>query len=298
MTPGFVVATTTWNAADLVGPFLGHLELLRAQAVLVMDYDSDDGTQDVLSSSRWVHLVRRVPFPGLEKLDPSNVTLAVARREFPDAWALFCDPDEFIASDGMDLGTVAARERWQDVDLVRLERRNMTGRRSVLADIDRAPFTSLLTLRIERRSVRTPRERSGGPLLTPWIFSAVPEKVLVRLSACHVIGAGDHVATMDSSRMLTSASARLLHYPFRSFGQFEDKVRNAREDLARNPHLPPGFAWHWRRWIDLHARGLLEDEYRLQVPADDDVDAMLASGALVEDRSVARFHAPSVAAGA
>lgn len=293
----FVVATTTWNSIDLVAPFLAHLEKLGARAVLAMDYDSDDGTREVLASERWAGLVHRIPFPGLANLDPSNVTLAVARERFPDAWCLFCDPDEFLACDGMDLQATAAREHWSGSDLVRIARRNMTAPRSRVADIGRMPFPAIFTLRIEERSERSQQQRTDWRLESPWIFTAIPEKVLVRLAACSSIGAGDHVATVASGRSLVSASARLLHYPFRTYAQFAEKVRNAEVDLSSNPHLPPGFAWHWRRWIDLHRNDGLEAEYLEQFIDDAKVGAMLASGALVEDLSVARFDAPDFVPG-
>jgi hypothetical protein len=288
----FVVATTTWNSIDLVEPFLAHLRKLGARAVLVMDYDSDDGTRAVLDSERWAGFVHRIPFPGLASLDPSNVTLAVARERFPGAWCLFCDPDEFLACDGMDLRATAAREGWEGHDLVRILRRNMTAPRSRVDDIGRLPFPAVFTLRIEARSERSQRERLEWDLATPWIFTAIPEKVLVRLAACERIGDGDHVATVASDRSMTSASARLLHYPFRTYAQFAEKVRNAAVDLSSNPHLPPGFAWHWRRWIDLQRNDALEREYLDQFIDDAAVGAMVASGALVEDRSVADFDAP------
>jgi hypothetical protein len=287
----FVVATTSWNTIDLIDPFLSHMKRLGARAVLVMDYDSDDGTQDLLRSERWSGFVQLVPFPGLAELDPSNITLAIARERFPDAWCLFCDPDEFLACDGMDLQATASSEGWSDCDLVRLVRRNMTAPRSRAGEIGRLPFADVLTLRIESSSVRSKRERIDWRLDSPWIFTAVREKVLVRLTACSRIGVGDHVATMSSDRSLTSASARLLHYPFRSYAEFAEKVRNTDIHLSGSPELPRAFGWHWRRWIELGRSAGLEAEYLQQFIDDAEVEGMLANGTLAEDLSVSRLNA-------
>src|SRR5262245_32152348 len=94
----FIVATTCWNAGHLIIDFLRHYETIGAEAILVMDFGSEDHTLDVLNSSEWSNLVVPIPFPGLAAIDSSKILLEFAKEKFPTHWCLFCDPDEFLTS--------------------------------------------------------------------------------------------------------------------------------------------------------------------------------------------------------
>ena len=58
-----IIATTTGNCIDLVTAFLTHYQRLDIEHALVMDFDSTDGTRDVLTSDAWKPFVTLVPFP-------------------------------------------------------------------------------------------------------------------------------------------------------------------------------------------------------------------------------------------
>ena len=49
-----IVATTTWNCVDLISSFLEHYQRLGFQRVLVMDFNSIDGSRDLLTSDETV----------------------------------------------------------------------------------------------------------------------------------------------------------------------------------------------------------------------------------------------------
>ena len=64
-----IVITTTWNCVDLISTFLKHSHQVGFRHVLVMDFDSVDGTREVLTSPEWETFVTLAPFPGIAGLD-------------------------------------------------------------------------------------------------------------------------------------------------------------------------------------------------------------------------------------
>ncbi len=286
-----IVVTTTWNSATLIETFLRHYRALGVDLVLVMDFDSTDGTDELLRSSEWAGLVRTVPFPGLAGLDSSNLMLDLARDWFgPDTVCLFCDPDEllFLAPESDVLSLLG------EADVVVLPRYNMTGLRSVAAaEPDSLSALQGLNLRVDGRCERVPMEDMHKErLVPPWIYTAIPGKVLVRAGGVLSIGDGDHVAVVAPGGHVGTPApdAYLLHFPMRSYAEFEHKVAMYAQDFAANPQLEIGYGWQAKRWIKVAAAGRLHEEYLEQFVSDDQLAALIEDGTLVRDESVIRHR--------
>jgi hypothetical protein len=218
--------------------------------------------------------------------DTSNDLLAIAKADHPGSWCLFCDPDEFLVTPGMNLGDLLPVDT-ADLSIMSVPRRNMTGARSA-ATSRSSPNNPLrwLTLRIEGRAERTDAERAGRTeLSSPWIFTAIPGKVLVRVDQVDSIGAGDHEATASTGGTEYPKEPLLLHFPFRSFEQFRLKLQLARRHMNEDPQ-PPETAWQYRRWLHVPDERALRREYEAQFVDDTEVAALLRDGALVEDTRV------------
>ncbi len=285
----FVLATTTWNSLDLVAIFLDHYRRLGFDHVFVLDFDSSDGTREVLTSTEWHGFITLVPFPGLASLDSSNVLLSIARNACSAAdWCLFCDPDELLVTPSMSSGTLlpAAADEW-----VSIPRYNMTGPSSYATLEAPLAHVHALTLRVMRRCARSPEEIRQAALDPPWIFTAIMPKCLVRLGSTLRIGEGDHVAvTMNDRWSVAADGVHLSHYPMRRYQTFRDKVEMARLDFAENPHLSQQHGWQVRRWVQMSDEGTLHAEYLQQFIADDAVERLVADRTLVRDETVSRFH--------
>lgn len=268
----------------MIEPWLRHLEQLGATAVLAMDYGSNDGTREILRSPRWSRLVRMYDVPSLQA-DTSNDLLAIAKAEYPGSWCLFCDPDEFLVTPAMSLQDLLPA-RAGGISIVTVPRRNMTGARSaVRLGSSRSAF-EWLTLRIERTSERTDAERFGQTeLSSPWIFTAIPGKVVVQVDRVDFIGAGDHGAEAEAGETGHLERCVLLHFPFRSFERFRLKLQLARRHMEEDPQ-PPDIAWQYRRWIGAPDDRALRDEYESQFVDDADVPRLVRDGVLVEDTRV------------
>ncbi|MEO8626390.1 MAG: glycosyltransferase family 2 protein [Candidatus Limnocylindrales bacterium] len=289
-----VLASTTWNTVDLVDLFLTHYQRLGFSHAFVMDYDSSDGSREVLDSARWQPFVRRVPFQGLASLDASNLLLSAIREACgPDAWVLFCDPDELLVSPVMQLDLSTLRGFDSEVAQVTFQRFNMTAPRSVARTAQtRLNARDALTLRIVRRATRSPdRDMLANILEPPWIYTAIPGKVLTRVGATRAIGPGDHEASLNAGRTVPAPEGTyLLHYPLRSYDEFVRKVGHAAEDFRANPHLPAYFGWQLRRWVRLSSDNALYDEYLQQFVPDDDVERLVRDGTLHREERVSRLQ--------
>jgi hypothetical protein len=289
-----ILLTTTWNSEDVIGTFLQHYRRLGFDQIVVMDFDSTDCTRDILTDPGWQGFVSIFPFPGIERLDSSNLMLADARRSFPpETLGLFCDPDELLVLPLMD----AARDLPLDLgdDSASgwvFPRSNMTCRKStVMAHQDEMQAFGALRYRadgaIRGNHVALIKEERLEPA---WIFTRLPGKVLVKLAHAKAIGDGDHTASTTQALTAAPEGFRILHYPFRTLQAFRKKIAIAEQDFAVNTHLPAGYGWQLRRWIKLAQGGDLSREYFDQFPDDADFDRHLAEGSLEEDLAIVRFH--------
>jgi len=283
-----LVATSTWNNRPIVELFIDYYRAVGASAVLALDFGSTDGTRELLAEHGADGFVHALDLPDLAEMRQSTILLRHAKEHFPtDTWCLFCDPDEFLVTSDMQLATVC-----RDVDgaigALLVPRHNVTAPRSAARDpAARMMPDGVLTLRIDRRWLRGAEAlQEVGRLEPPWIFTAVPGKVVVRLEAANEMPISDHEATLEPGwTTVEAADAYLLHYPFRTFTEFVEKVELATLDFAAND-WPPGYGWQYQSWFRARERGELFSEYLDQFVADEEVPTLLAAGALVEDESV------------
>lgn len=282
-----IIATTTWNSSDLIETFLQHYRKLGFDQVLVMDFDSTDGTSEILRSNRYHSFVRTIPFPRIVDLDSSRILLERAKKDFgPDTGCLFCDPDELLVLPG---GAAVSDLAIPGVSAAILPRFNMTGRLSAAlsSSEDLSPLGAL-NLRIQKPSRRKPLEDIRKDVLSPpWIYTAIPGKVFVRLEPTLAIGGGDHTAIVSDNRVAPApAGAYLLHFPFRTYEAFDEKIKLAASDFASNPHAAETYGWQIRRWLRIAQSGNLHHEYLQQFIPDEQVDQLTEEGTIVLDNSV------------
>ena len=258
-----------------------------------MDFDSVDGTREVVMSREWESFVTMTPFPGIADLDSSNLLLAEAKELFGrDYWCLFCDPDELLVTPSMNIVDIDAFGSIERADCLLIPRFNITAARSV-AQFEQERLTPFdaLTLKIERRHHRTIEPHAfEGPLNPPWIFTAIPGKAFVSLDTATRIGDGDHTAETAQPPAFPTRGVYLLHYPFRSFASFVAKVQLAETDFAANSELPPTYGWQLRRWVTLAKRGELFEEYLHQFVPDQDVARLLHDGTLSREHRIIAAH--------
>jgi hypothetical protein len=131
---------------------------------------------------------------------------------------------------------------------------------------------------LERMVVRQTESLNelGGPLGPKLVHRADPA-VVVRMGN-HEIESEVLGPVVDDGRI------EILHFPLRSYEQFENKVRLGGAALERNTELPAEVATRWRVWYRQWQEGSLPQEWAQFVYDDERVAAGLADGSLTLDR--------------
>ena len=281
--PLFVI-TSTWDSIGLIEPFLEHQFKLGVDLVYVIDLGSTDGTLDVLEQSRWGGSVRVHNLPHL-RVDSAELVLRLGREKVGYGWCQLCDPDEFVVVPEGSLGSVLQRLDETGVAAISIPRFNMTASRATAlagyleagADVRRH-----LLYEIRERHRRTGKDLVLTRLEPPWIFAEIGPKVTFRIErAVGLLGGGHGVETDPPSPNCPDHGLYFRHYPIRSFAEFEQKIRCAETHISAQPHLPPTYAWHWRRWVQLLKQGLLREEYLAQFLDDDALPDLLQRGVVI-----------------
>jgi hypothetical protein len=283
-----VLITMPYDQADIVADFLDwHLDL-GVDLILALDGGSTDGTRDVLA--RYARTNRVVWFP-LPERDMSQYSIsdeltAMARDRYEADWIIYCDVDEFVCTRGKSLRTVLADSDRQGITLLDLPRRTMTG----LPIPTGRRATEVLTLRIDRTVVPTVEQQISWDLPVPFAFLEVGGHIAFRAAAVRSFAIGIHSATVAWGTSGTS-DLYILHYAIRGYEELRQKVRNTEKWLEDNPHLPPGWGWHWRRWIQLEKAGRLREDYDCQFVSAARATELVADGTCAVDTTVAAWLA-------
>jgi len=226
--------------------------------VIVTDNGSEDGTLEILRSYEARGVARIILEPTDDYSQGRWVTrmARMAADELGADWVINSDADEFwwpregtlrsiFEGVGESVGAVVGR------------RTNFVPRPE-----DGRPYWERMTLR-ERESLNP----VGKPLPPKLAHRAHPEIVVVQ---------GNHrVKGPDLGSTLDDGSIEILHFPMRSYAQFENKIVKGGRAYARNRELPEKTGRTWRRLYETWERGGLPDHYEASVVADEARDDVL-----------------------
>jgi glycosyltransferase involved in cell wall biosynthesis len=224
--------------------------------VIVTDNGSEDATVEILREYEAQGVVRLLLEPADDYSQGRWVTrmARLAAAEGAD-WVINNDADEFwwprsgtLASTFQGLGN--------EVGIVVAHRTNFAPRPE-----DGRRFWERMTAR-ERESL--------NPLGRP-----LPPKVAHRAHREITVVQGNHrVEGPDLGGRVDDGSIEILHFPMRTYAQFENKIVKGGRAYARNPELPQRTGRTWRRLYELWEQGELRDHYDGQVvtgPGRDDL---------------------------
>jgi Glycosyl transferase family 2 len=236
---------------DIVADNLDFHLAQGVDEVIVTDNGSVDGTLEILRAYEARGLVRIIVEPTDDYSQGRWVTrmARLAATEHKADWVINNDADEFWWPREGNLRTLFDG-LGDDVGAVVGHRTNFVPRPE-----DDRPYWERMTLR-ERESLNP----VGKPLPPKLAHRAHPEIVVVQ---------GNHrIKGPDLGSELDDGSIEILHFPMRSYAQFENKIVKGGRAYARNKELPEKTGRTWRRLYETWEQGGLPAHYEASVVAE------------------------------
>lgn len=273
------------DECDLIQPCLERLWAVGVGPILVLDAHSVDGTRDVVD-----RLVGRSPAPltlatfssdfSQNMLVDGPVIDPFIREHSPD-WLLFIDADEFLICINEDLPTVLAGAV---SPVLSIKRFNVPLTNDPFVPMSGTEAGDFLGIRLITGSEVLSRALLDEPLGRRWITHRILPKLACRPERVVRYGLGWHSVADARGQEIPATVARgivIAHLPMTTFERFVRKVDNARE-FFRNygENYPGNAAWHWKRWIDLADRGLLDVEFEAQHMEECEINRLVDLGAI------------------
>jgi glycosyltransferase involved in cell wall biosynthesis len=257
------------DECDLIQPCVERLWAVGVGPILVLDDHSTDGTPDVvdrLANRSPAPLTRSTFSPDFSQnmLVDGPVVGPFVRHHSPD-WLLFIDADEFLVCINDDLPTVLAGAA---SPVLSIERFNVPLTNDPFVPVTGTDGSAFLGV-----PLITGREVLNRKILEEsvdrrWIMNQIAPKLVCRPGCVAQYGLGWHSASDSSGQQIPSHPAKgivIVHLPMTTRERFVRKVDNAREFFRRWADQYPGeAAWHWKRWVELADRGLLDAEFESQ----------------------------------
>ena len=233
--------------------------------VIVTDNGSEDATVEILREYESQGVLRLLLEPTDDYSQGRWVTRMARLAATGGAdWVINNDADEFWWPRAGSLKSIFDRLD-DEAGLVVARRQNFVPRPE-----DGRPFWERMTLR-ERESL--------NPLGKP-----LPPKLAHRAHPEIAVAQGNHkVEGAQLGERLDDGSIEILHFPMRTYGQFENKIVKGGRAYGRNRELPQRTGRTWRRLYEAWEEGRLRDHY------DDNVVAERARADLVEDTRLRDF---------
>jgi glycosyltransferase involved in cell wall biosynthesis len=236
---------------DIVADNLDFHLAQGVDEVIVTDNGSVDGTLEILRAYEARGLVRIIVEPTDDYSQGRWVTrmARMAATEHKADWVINNDADEFWWPREGTLRTLF-EGLGGDVGAVVGHRTNFVPRPE-----DDRPYWERMTLR-ERESLNP----VGKPLPPKLAHRAHPEIVVVQ---------GNHrIKGPDVGSEVDDGSIEILHFPMRSYAQFENKIVKGGRAYARNKELPEKTGRTWRRLYETWEQGGLPAHYEASVVAE------------------------------
>ena len=96
-----------------------------------------------------------------------------------------------------------------------------------------------------------PKDPHLDSLSCPYFLHSLPSKALIRTYRLLSIAQGNHDATFSRHVTKEESDIVIYHFPIRTRGQCETKIRNGGTSYAANPDFSIAIGWHWRRWLGM-----------------------------------------------
>ncbi|WP_431802304.1 glycosyltransferase family 2 protein [Microbacterium sp. bgisy203] len=252
-----VMTVLVRDEADIIVPMIEYHLAAGVDRIIVTDNGSIDGTRQILARYAADERVVVEDDPVQDKNQSKKVT-RMARRaatEFGADWVINADADEFFVplDRSMNLREVFAR---MPVEIVS----------AVIPVIDMTGEPTVDGAGIEALVFRDERVEEGLYQRSGLHAHATHDAIHVGSADVTVAQGNHHVSLASQGPVPPELSIESLHFPWRSYRQFEKKVVNAGRAYEASPHLRPSPRHHGMRDYRLWRAGVLEAAYIFRHP--------------------------------
>jgi len=269
----FVVTVMVRDEVDIIAAMIEHHVAQGADLIIATDNGSVDGTTEVLQQYADLGVVELHHDPVFRKQQYAVVT-AMARRactEHQADWVVNADADEFWVPCVRDLTLRSALEAIPlSLNAFTVPVTNLVGPPAMRGSgIDRLVW----------RDQRTPEQ-----LHAVGIYAQPTDDVVHRGDPDVKVAQGNHFVSLKSTGQPDAAHAlEVLHLPWRSWEQFEQKVANTGRSYEANPTLRPSTNHHGMADYRRHLAGRLWYAYLVRQPLERDLVGGEPAGAWILD---------------
>jgi Glycosyl transferase family 2 len=254
------------DEADVLEANLAHHFAHGVDLALVTDHASEDSTADILARHAAEGRVRafREEAETLDQAPWVTRMARVAAVEHDADWVLHSDADEFWFPVAGSLKSVLESIPKSFGSLA-------VPRRDFVPRPGDGPFHERMFIR-ERKS----HNRLGDPL---------EPKVAHRAAPAVEIDHGNHAAVAPGlGPVVPLPIVEILHFPIRSYDQFERKVVRAGIGYEALESRPPEVGRDQLELLEIHRRGKLHEHYARAKLSEAEIESGLAQGRLIVDR--------------
>jgi hypothetical protein len=269
------------DEADIIGAVLDYHLAQGVDTIIVTDNSSVDGTTEILEryASEGRIDLRHDP---VQHKQQSPVVTQMARDAFTihgADWVLNADADEFWSCTGSDITLAEAFSQIpKSIASFSVPVTDMTGPPA-------ADGTGLQRLIYQDHRTTESLNRVG------LLAHSTHDAAHIGTADVNVVQGNHYVSIGSQGAPEPEFEIGVRHYPWRSWTQFSNKVRNAGTAYESQTILTPSPNHHGMRDYRRLLEGTLRGSYVLRHPSAEEIEAGLASGEFVLDDTIANTAA-------
>jgi hypothetical protein len=203
-----------------------------------------------------------------------TAAIAAAREWAQPDWVMLVDTDEFWLPRSADIHATANLEH---SDLVTVERYNAPSIKTAGSLIAWPEVIDLSVPIFGAPEISVHAFETNPASNPPWITTKVMPKIMVRPELVERVERGAHAVVGKRAMRITAGHDLLVvHLPFTTRDRFVRKIEAIRQRLRLYGHrFPPGAAFHWKRWLEVDAEQLIDQEFDRQIVDASEVEVLM-----------------------
>jgi len=240
--------------------------------IIATDNKSVDATTDIMREFEKQGLLHYIYEPDDDYMQTKWVTrmAQMAAKKYNAHWVINADADEFWWPRKGNLKQTL-RKVSEKIQVLQFERSDFVA----VEDIDRPIFERMVLKK------RQSFNHIGKPLMP---------KICHRAMKDVVVGQGNHkICSAKNIPVIKSDLVEILHFPMRSFIQFENKIKLGGAAYERNVKISPICGGGWRMLYEKYKAGELAVYYHSNLLDKEEIEHKLVSGELVVDTRLFDF---------